>query len=125
MSNLTFTFTGTIEDNHGVLHINPVFAIQRYNKHTDNNTAGYLQNNEGVLEYQEEASENKNFDYSVQFWTNQTAKDEDKDPIYFQANNNSHFYFQPETNPSTHANIRSACQDHFLSEILPQCVVTE
>lgn len=124
MSSITFTQVGQYEDNHGIVHTDAVFILTHYSKRSDTAVSGYLQTDSSELEYQETTNDNKSFDYGVQFWTNETARLAGKDPMQFRSEGNAHFTFSPESNPTTHANIRLACKDHFLTEILAPHMIT-
>ena len=123
---ITFTLPAgtTIEDNHGVQHTDPVFVLTHYNKRCDENTNGHLSKDEnGDFIFNEEAMQsNRQFYYQVQFWTDQAALDNGKDPMTFLNNGNSNLYFSLDTNPSTHAEIRNACQSNFIDEVIPPYV---
>lgn len=119
-----FTYQGTITDAYGIQHTNPVFAIEYCNSQA--NTGANISYNYQDDEVSEDSYQNFNANYSMIFWTNQAAKDGGSIPLNFvktHQRSDNNYYFNPTELLSSKEEVLLACEEHFLTEILPEFIV--
>lgn len=117
----TFTYTGTITDSYGITHTNPIFVIENFAQQVHSSVYGSYNYETG--EFASEESDTRHVNYTVMFWTNQSAKDDGANALMFsrssqRANNN--YNFMTDSTLPTAASILVACEEHFLQNVLPE-----